>query len=143
MSFVTLSTGERASTLSHSCVYGRPPPPPTRRLRHRHRQRQRPTMKRRHSAIDDNAATATILASASTQKAAPAQSSTPRQRRYHDSDTEVTDVEEHSALEVELDRGDEVLDSLKFVKKDRLRWLTQASVSRPPSGRFKRFEGCC
>jgi hypothetical protein len=43
--------------------------------------------------------------------------------------TDVTDVEEHSALEVELDRGDAVLDSLKFVKKDRLRWLTQTSVS--------------
>jgi hypothetical protein len=43
-------------------------------------------------------------------------------------ETDVTDVEEHSALEVELDRGDAILDSLKFVKKDRLRWLTQASV---------------
>lgn len=44
-------------------------------------------------------------------------------------ETDMTDVEEHSALEVELDRGDAILDSLKFVKKDRLRWLTQASVS--------------
>lgn len=43
-------------------------------------------------------------------------------------ETDVTDVEEHSALEVELDRGDAILDSLKFVKKDRLRWLTQTSV---------------
>ena len=43
-------------------------------------------------------------------------------------ETDMTDVEEHSALEVELDRGDAILDSLKFVKKDRLRWLTQASV---------------
>lgn len=43
-------------------------------------------------------------------------------------ESDVTDVEEHSALEVELDRGDAILDSLKFVKKDRLRWLTQTSV---------------
>lgn len=47
----------------------------------------------------------------------------------HDQEeTDVSDVEEHSALEVELDRGDAILDSLKFVKKDRLRWLTQTSV---------------
>lgn len=54
----------------------------------------------------------------------------PGEPEEHDEDdTDVTDVEEHSALEVELDRGDAVLDSLKFVKKDRLRWLTQTSVS--------------
>ena len=46
-------------------------------------------------------------------------------------ESDVTDVEEHSALEVELDRGDAILDSLKFVKKDRLRWLTQTSVCFP------------
>jgi hypothetical protein len=44
-------------------------------------------------------------------------------------ETDMTDVEEHSALEVELDRGDAILDSLKFVKRDRLRWLSQTSVS--------------
>lgn len=57
------------------------------------------------------------------------------QPEEHDGDdTDVTDVEEHSALEVELDRGDAVLDSLKFVKKDRLRWLTQTSVSTEAAG---------
>lgn len=70
------------------------------------------TMKRRFSALNETVAAPRV-----------------RQEPVHESDTEVTDVEEHSALEVELDRGDEVLDSLKFVKKDRLRWLTQASVS--------------
>ena len=73
-------------------------------------------MKRRHSAINETE-TATL----------------PNAREVYDhaSDTEVTDVEEHSDLEVELERGDETLDRLKFVKKDRLRWLTQASVSPP------------
>jgi hypothetical protein len=54
----------------------------------------------------------------------------------HVDETDMTDVEEHSALEVELDRGDAILDSLKFVKRDRLRWLSQTSVStdtRPTS----------
>ena len=74
-------------------------------------------MKRRHSAINETE-TATL----------------PSVRDVHDhaSDTENTDVEDLSALEVELERGDETLDRLKFVKKDRLRWLTQASVSWSP-----------
>lgn len=72
-------------------------------------------MKRRFSAINETAV------------AGPTR---PRTKENdHGSDTEVTDVEEHSALEVELDRGDEKLDSLRFIKRDRLRWLTQASVS--------------
>lgn len=73
-------------------------------------------MKRRHSAINETE-TATLPGA--------------RDADDHASDTEVTDVEEHSALEVELERGDETLDRLKFVKKDRLRWLTHASVSIP------------
>jgi hypothetical protein len=67
-------------------------------------------MKRPFSAINE-----TVLAPAATHL-------------DQDEETDVTDVEEHSALEVELDRGDAILDNLKFVKKDRLRWLTQTSV---------------
>jgi len=67
-------------------------------------------MKRPFSAINE-----TVLAPAATHL-------------DQEEESDVTDVEEHSALEVELDRGDAILDSLKFVKKDRLRWLTQTSV---------------
>ena len=74
-------------------------------------------MKRPFSAINE-----TVLAPAATHLG-------------HEEESDVTDVEEHSALEVELDRGDAILDSLKFVKKDRLRWLTQTSVCPPYHGR--------
>ena len=67
-------------------------------------------MKRPFSAINE-----TVLAPAATQL-------------DHEEESDVTDVEAHSALEVELDRGDAILDNLKFVKKDRLKWLTQTSV---------------